>query len=143
MKRLTFLALVLLLALPAVAGSYTLTTTTNADAVLANIVADTNEATCTYYGLPVSCTQAQARRAFCRAANLGDVATCAGATQVDVYADVQSCLQREVLRLVKEEYGPKSDAKRAAAFEKNPLGATTAQKNAWCSVHGLPNGCLP
>ena len=142
MKRLLILAL-LLLALPAWAGSYTLTTTAAADTTLAAIVADTNEATCTYYGLPVGCTQPQARKAFCLAANLGNVATCEGATQVDIYADVQSFLQRELLRLVKDEYGPKSNAKRAAAFEKNPAAATTAQKNAWCALHDLPNGCLP
>lgn len=162
MKKI--LSLVFLLALPALGGSYTLTTTAHADTTLANIVADTNESTCLYYSQAIGCTQAQARKEFCRRSGVGGVTTCVpganpgdpqvctttpltadcpGAFQVDVYPNVQAFLQREVLRLVKDEYGPKSLAKRAAQFEKNPAGATNAQKNAWCEIHGLPNGCIP
>lgn len=163
-KTIATVLSLLLFALPLAAGSYTLTTTAGADATLADIVADTNEATCLYYGQAVGCTQAQARKEFCRRAGVGGVttcvpntipgqppvctttpltATCDGSNQVDIYADVQSFLQRETLRLIKDEYGPKSTAKRAAQFVKNPATATTAQKNAWCQMNNLPNGCIP
>lgn len=142
MKKLLIIA-VLLLALPAWAGSYTLTTTTTQDNVLARTVSRTNAATCRYYGLPVGCTQPQARRAFCRAANLGDVATCEGANQVDIYADVASFLQREVVRLVRETYGPQAQADDAAAAKAAFESMTVAQKNAQCAALGLAAGCNP
>lgn len=142
MKRLLILA-VLILSLPALAGSYTLTTTAAQDAILTRTVARTNAATCLYYGLSVGCTQAQARKAFCRAANLGDVANCDGATQVDIYADVPTFLQREVVRLVKEAYGPQAQADDAAAAKTAFEAMTVAQKNAQCAALGLAAGCSP
>lgn len=143
MKRFAILAVLSLLSLPAFAGSYTLTTTAAQDAILTRTVARTNAATCLYYGLSVDCTQAQARKAFCRAASLGDVANCDGATQVDIYADVPTFLQREVVRLVKETYGPRAQADDAAAAKAAFEAMTVAQKNAQCAALGLAAGCVP
>lgn len=142
MKKLLILAL-LLSALPVFAGSYTLTTTAAQDTRLTRVVARTNAATCRYYGLPVGCTQPQARRAFCRAANLGDIATCAGATQVDIYADVATFLQREVVRLVNETYAPQDAADDATAAKAAFEAMTVAQRNAHCASLGLAAGCTP
>lgn len=158
----------LLLAVPAFAGSYTITTTAGQDTTLTRAMTRANRQTCAAYGLGPSCTQTQARQEFCRRAQFGGVTTCvpdptstpqnpkppvctttplvsncAGATQVDVFADVPSFLQREVLALVKDAYGKNNDADDLAAFEAARKAATNAQKNALCAAVGLSNGCLP
>ena len=134
MKRLVLL--LTLAALPALAGSYTITTS--------------------------------ASEQFCRRANFGGVTTCvpdpastpenplpqicttsplvsdcAGATQVDVYTTVQKFLDGEIVRLIRDEYGPKNDqADKASAREAWPT-LTQAQRDAVCSSLGLAAGCDP
>lgn len=152
MKRL--LLLLTLLALPAFAGTYSITTSASQDAKLDKARVRANRATCQYYSLPGSCTQTQAREQFCKRANFGGqpvegggttplVSNCDGATQVDVYTTVQKFLDGEIVRLVRDEYGPKNDAENKAAFDTAKAAATQAQKDQACAALGLPAGCLP
>lgn len=141
MKRL-LLALTLL-ALPAMAGSLTTATTAAQDARLTRGVARQNRLTCAQYGLPASCTQTQARKAYCEQNGFGGIATCAGATSVDIYADVQSYWQRETVRLALDKLAADLDAEDKAAFEAARAAATKAQKDAACTALGLAAGCLP
>lgn len=141
MKRL-LLALTLL-ALPAMAGSYTVTTTTAQDTKLTRAMARQNKITCAQYGLPASCTQPQARKAYCERNGFGGIATCAGANTVDIYADVQSYWQRETVRLVLDKLAADLEADDKVAFEAAKAAATKAQKDAACAALGLPARCLP
>ena len=166
MKRLVLL--LTLLAFPALAGTYSITTNASQDAKLDKARLRHNRTICQYYGLPGTCTQTQAREQFCRRANFGGVTTCvpdpastpenplpqicttsplvsdcAGATQVDVYTTVQKFLDGEIVRLIRDEYGPKNDqADKASAREAWPT-LTQAQRDAVCSSLGLAAGCDP
>lgn len=63
MRRLA-LALILLITLPAFAGSIrpaAVTTTTDEDAALKNVIKRLNKKTCASVGLPATCTDAQAK----------------------------------------------------------------------------------
>ena len=152
MKRLVLL--LTLAALPALAGSYTITTSASQDAKLDKARLRHNREICKYYGLPGTCTQTQAREQFCRRANFGGqpiagggttplVSDCAGATQVDVYTTVQKFLDGEIVRLIRDEYGPKNDqADKASAREAWPTLAQ-AQRDAVCSSLGLSANCDP
>lgn len=166
MRTLT-LALTLL-ALPAFAGSYTITTSAAQDAKLDKARLRANAATCTYYGLPKTCSQTQAREQFCKRANFGGVTTCvpdpastpqnplpqictttplvsdcAGANQVDVYPTVQKFLDGEIVRLVKDEYGPKNDADDKSTARAAWPTLSQAQKDSFCVSLGLSAGCNP
>lgn len=141
MKRL-LLALTLL-ALPAMAGTLTTTTTAPQDAKLTKAMARQNKITCAQYGLPASCTQPQARKAYCEKNGFGGISTCVGATSVDIYADVQSYWQRETVRLVLDKLAADLDADDKAAFEAAKKAATKAQRDAACAALGLAAGCLP
>ena len=166
MKKL-ILALTLF-ALPALAGTYTITTNAGQDAKLDKARLRANAQACAYYGLPKTCTQTQAREQFCKRANFGGVTTCSpdpastpqnplpqicttsplvsncdGATQVDVYTNVQKFLDGEIVRLVRDEYGPRNDADDKAAFDAAKAAASQAQKDQACAALGLPTGCLP
>ena len=143
-----------LLALPAFAGTYSITTSASQDAKLDKARLRHNREICKYYGLPGTCTQTQAREQFCRRANFGGqpiggggttplVSDCAGATQVDVYTTVQKFLDGEVVRLVRDEYGPKNDADDKAAARAAWPTLTQAQRDAVCSSLGLSAGCDP
>ena len=166
MKRLVLL--LTLAALPALAGTYSITTNAAGDAKLDKARLRHNRSVCTYYGLPGSCTQVQAREQFCKRANFGGITTCspdptstpqnpkpdicvtsplvsdcAGATQVDVYTTVQKFLDGEIVRLIRDEYGPKNDqADKASAREAWPTLAQ-AQRDAVCSSLGLSANCDP
>lgn len=166
MKKL-ILALCLL-ALPAFAGTYTLTTNAAADTKLEKARLRANAQTCTYYGLPKTCSQTQAREIFCKRANFGGVTTCVpdptstpqnpkpqictttplvsncdGATQVDVYTTVQKFIDGEFIRLVRDEYGPKNDAEDKAAARAAWPTMTQADRDAVCGKIGLLPGCDP
>ena len=158
MKKFLLLLALLALAVPALATDYTITTNANQDGVLAKALARANKATCLYYGQAVGCTQAQARREFCRRAGFGGqpiydangvqtgttplTASCDGSLQVDIYADVATFLKREVVRLVREEYGPKNAQENAAEIQRLIDSGTQAQKDAFCAAIPLPAGCL-
>lgn len=139
MKRL--IPLLLLIALPAVGGSYTITTTANQDNVLTRAVARANRETCKFYGQPAGCTQAQARKEFCRRAGFGSVAACDGSGQVNVYADVASYLQDQTIDMVKSTQQAKNAHDDAAAFAAALAAANQAQKDAACVALGLAAGC--
>lgn len=166
MKKL--LLLLTLLALPAFAGTYSITTSASQDAKLNKARVRANRATCQYYSLPGSCTQTQAREQFCKRANFGGVTTCvpdpastpqnplpqictttplvsdcAGANQVDVYPTVQKFLDGEIVRLVKDEYGPKNDADDKSTARSNWDTLTQVQKDSFCVSLGLSAGCNP
>ena len=75
-QTMRLLLAALLLAAPAFAGSYTITTSAANDAALTRAMTRANRLTCAAYGLPASCTQVQARQEFCRRAQFGGVTTC-------------------------------------------------------------------
>lgn len=166
MKRL--LLLLCLFALPAFAGTYSITTSASQDAKLDKARVRANRATCQYYSLPNTCTQTQAREQFCKRANFGGITTCTpdptstpespkpdicvtsplvsncdGATQVDVYTTVQKFLDGEIVRLVKDEYGPKNDADGKATARAAWPTLSQAQRDAFCTSLGLSAGCEP
>lgn len=152
MKKL--LLLLTLLALPAFAGTYSITTNASQDTKLDKARLRANKATCQYYGLPGSCTQTQAREIFCKRANFGGqpiagggttslVSNCDGANQVDVYTTVQKFLDGEIVRLVRDEYGPKNGAEDKATARVNWATLTQVQRDAFCTSLGLSAGCEP
>lgn len=126
MKRVLYVFAVLLSASLAVAGSYSITTTTVQDNRLGRARVRVNKATCGSLGLPAACTQAQAR---------------AKDSGVNIYADVADYLDRYVLK-------QHTDGLKAADTSDDANQAATAwaamtdtQKNAVCALLGLPNGC--
>lgn len=145
------------------AGTYTITTTTAQDTSLTRSMDRINRVTCLYYGQGVGCTQVQARREFCRRAGVGGVTTCVpganpgdppvctttpltnscpGAIQVDVYADVPTFLQREVVRVMREEYAPRETAEDETTRAATVAAWAQAQRNAACVAAGDVAGCL-
>lgn len=140
MKKL--LLLLTLVALPAFAGSYTLTTNATQDTRLERWRVRLNKNTCQYYGLAADCTQVAARKAFCTRAGFGAISSCDGANQVSVYSDVTTMLNNQVSELF-DVWRTQLDQEGQAAFDAAKAAATTAQKNAACAALGLPNGCLP
>jgi hypothetical protein len=155
-----FFLILTLLASPLLAGSYTLTTTAPQDTALTRAMNRANAATCKYWGQTVGCTQAQARREFCRRAGFGGVTTCTdpanpatctttplvavcdGSNQVDVFTDVPTFLQREVVNMVRDTYSATSIADDKAAFQAALDAANQAKKDAACVALGLLAGCL-
>lgn len=130
------------LASPLLAGSYTITTTTQQDTRLNRAVARANRLTCVRYGLKVGCTQAQARNAYCQRST-GAPAPCTGSTQIDIHSDVAAFLQAETVRLVRDQWGPQGDQDAKAALLEEADKATAAKKDAACVALGLAAGCLP
>lgn len=141
MNRLLIL-LCLLMPLPALSGTLTTTTTAAQDTKLTKARARQNRITCAQYGLPASCTQPQARKAYCERNGFGGISTCAGSTSVDIYSDVQTFWQRESVRLVIDSLTATLDAEDKAAFAAAQEAATKAQKDAACAALGLAAGCL-
>lgn len=141
MRRL-LMALCLLTTLPALAGTLTLTTTTARDTRLARATARANKLTCGRWALPATCTQAQARKAYCTQQGAGAVMDCAGATSIDVYATGQDWAQAKMNALI-DDYGGRADKDDLSLFESAATAATKAQKDAACQALGLAAGCLP
>jgi hypothetical protein len=158
MKKLTLILLVLLAA-PALATDFTVSTT--ADAALAKGLARENAKVCQYYGLAVGCSQKAAREQFCRRAGFGGVttcvpganpgdpqvctttplvSTCAGATQVDVHANASDYV-KWLFKADVERIKAENRAASAAKVEAAKAG-TQAQKDALCAAMGEPAGCL-
>lgn len=156
------LAALLLSALPALAGSFTVTSNAAQDNALTRAMNRSNKQTCQRFSLPNACTQVQAREQFCRVAGFGGqrvstpdpprppiitftplVSVCAGSTAVTVYSTLDSFVQDEWKALLKENYGKKADDEDTAAFVAARQAATKAQRDAACQALGLPPGCLP
>lgn len=144
--RLPVALCALTLALPASAGSYTITTTAGQDAKLTRALARANKQVCQSVGLAAGCTRAQARDAWCQQL-AGRAAPCTVATRssadIDIYPDVQSFLSGEVARLVREQWGPQGDTGLQRAYLDAAAKGTQAQKDAACVAVGLAAGCLP
>ena len=153
MKKLLIL-LVLVTSFPAFAGSYTITTTAGQDNTLARAVTRANKATCNLYAQGNTCTQAQARKEFCRRAGFGGVydpvtkttsplvAACAGSSQVNVWADPATFLQDFTVTQIKDTFGKNNAADDQAAFTAALEAAAQAQKDAACVALGLTAGCI-
>lgn len=140
MKRL-ILALALLTALPALAGSYTVTTNAKQDTRLERWRVRLNRTTCQYYSLPGSCTQTQARKAFCVRAGFGEITSCDGANQVVVYADIQTMLNDQISTLF-DGWKAQLASDDAAALAAAQAAASQAQKDQACAALGLAAGCM-
>jgi len=150
------------------AGTYSITVNAAADAKLDKARLRANTQTCTYFNLPRTCSQIQAREQFCKRANFGGqivcapdpastpqnplpqictttplVSNCDGATQVDVYTTVEKFLNGEVVRLVRDEYGPKNDTDDKAVARAAWPTLSRAQRDAFCTSLGLSAGCEP
>ena len=159
--------LLTLLALPALAGDYALTATAAGDAKITRAMNRANRETCKYYGQAIGCTQAQARKEFCRRAGFGGVTTCTpdptstpqnpkpqictttplvancdGASQVNIFATAQEFAQAEFTELVKG-LGAKNDAEDKTAARAAWPTLTQAQRDAFCSSLGLAAQCDP
>lgn len=133
----------LLLAAPAFATNYQISTNTQQDTALTRAINRANKETCFAQNLAIGCTQAQARKAFCTRMRYGAVADCPGALAIDVFADVPTFLQREVVRIVRDEYGAKDATEAKATFDATLKDATKAKKDAACLALGLAAGCIP
>lgn len=110
----------------AIAGSYTINTTTAQDTRLERHRNRLNKFACTSAGLSVGCTQAQ-----CRAAN----PTC------DIYSDVADMIDRNILRGYLTGLANVDTSDDKDQFCSWWKAATAVQKNTVCSAAGLPNGC--
>lgn len=144
MKKLLAL---LLLAAPAYAGTLTLTTTAPQDTIIEKERVWLNTTTCTARGLPASCTQVQARVAFCAqpgASQATPPCTVNGVSSntVRVYADAND-FGESLIKAWAFSAKQTQDARELEAFAAWRLAATLAQKNAVCQAAGFPNGCLP
>jgi len=125
MKKYLVLA-VLLAAATASAGTYSVTTNAAQDTRLARQLTRVNKATCAGVGLPGTCTQAQAR-----AKNPG----------VDVYANVQDMLERLVVKNYTDNLKNADTSDDAAQALAAWTAMNDTQKNAVCTLLGLPAGC--
>lgn len=126
MKRLL---LVLLLAAPALATDYTVTTTAPQDAILDKARLRSNAAICTLLRLPSSCTRAQAI-----------------AVDPVVGADYANTISAFVTKRVKDiiqAEKARNDADDHITFEQAYAAANQASKDAACAAVGLGAGCKP
>lgn len=140
MKKL-LLALVLLTALPALAGTYTVTLNTGRGARAERQRKRVNKVACLAQGLLADCTQPQARDAFCQKTAKTN-APCADSTSIVIHATVDEWLS-QVARDAIDSYAATQDADDKTAFEAARAAASQAQKDAACTALVLPAGCLP
>ena len=144
--RLLIALCALTLALPASAGSYTITTTTGQDGKLTRALARANRQVCLSVGLAAGCTRAQARDAWCQKVS-GKPAPCTAgprsSADIDIYSDVQAFLGGEVVRLIRDQWGPQGDQDAKSALLDAAARGTQAQRDAACVAVGLAAGCLP
>ena len=146
MKKLS-LALALLLAAPAFGASWTVNTGTAQDTRFERNRVKLNAATCTALGLVSTCTQAQARNAFCAKPGSSGAAPCTvngqSSAEIVVYSTVGDYLDRFLIDAHNRDLKVSQEADDITAWGAWLAGATLAQKNAVCAAAGLPNGCLP
>lgn len=127
MKKLV--ALLFLMALPAFATDYTVTTTANQDTTLERARLRANAAVCTAVGLPTSCTRAQAI-----------------AKDPVIGADYANTIGSFVTKRVKDVIATEkaiSDAEDITTFEQAWAAASQAARDSACVTLGLPAGCKP
>ena len=128
MKKLSALAL-FLLAAPALATDYTVTTTAQQDAILDKARLRSNAAICTLLRLPSSCTRAQALAVD---ATIG--ADYANNLTVFITKRMKDVVQAEKAR---------NDADDQLTFDQAYAAANQAAKDAACAAVGLSAGCKP
>ena len=137
--------ILLLLASPAFGATWSVTLSASQDARFDRQRAKANKATCNAYGLPDSCTQTQARNAFCAQPGSSGPHPCTvngvASSTVVVYSDAGDYLDRfvagEYLRMLKAQH----DREDQEAFENAWWGTSQANRNAACVAIGLPAGC--
>lgn len=146
MKKLVCL-LALLLAAPAFGAAWTVNTATAQDARFERNRIKLNAATCTALGLVSTCTQAQARNAFCAKPGSSGAAPCTvlgqSSNEIQVYSTIGDYLDRFLIDAHNRDLKVSQEAEDIAAWGAWLAGATLAKKNAVCAAAGLPNGCLP
>lgn len=127
MKKLALI--ILLLALPAFATDYTVTTSANQDTILERARLRSNAAICIAVGLPTSCTRAQAI-----------------AKDPVIGADYANAISNYLNKLVKADIQKEkavSDAEDITTFEQAWAAASQAARDSACVTLGLPAGCKP
>ena len=127
MKKIV--ALLFLVALPAFATDYTVTTTANQDTILERARLRANAAVCTAVGLPTSCTRAQAI-----------------AKDPVIGADYANTIVAFITKRVKDVIAAEkaiSDAEDITVFEQAWAAASQAARDSACVTLGLPAGCKP
>lgn len=141
------LAIVVLLASPAFAGTLTLTTTAPQDTIIETERVFENTKTCTGLALAAGCTQGQARAAYCLlpgASQATPPCTVNGVSSntVRIYSDAND-YGESLIKAWAFSAKQLQDARKLEAFAAWRLAATAAQRNAVCTAAGFPNGCLP
>jgi len=129
MKKRLLVLLLIVLAAPALATDYTVTTNASGDAVLERARVRSNAAVCLSVGLPTSCSRAQA-------------------IAVDPVrgADYANTLTVFINKRVKDVIAAEkatSDAEDVSSFEQAWAAASQATRGSACVTLGLPAGCKP
>ena len=141
MKKL-LAPLALLLALPAFAGTWTITTSASQDKRLTRQAVKYNAATCMTVELAVGCTQNQARDAYCQGTAKTN-APCTGSGSIVIYADPGRLIDKFLIGDYLANLAARQDAEDRQAFADWQLTATPTQKDSVCAAAGLAAGCLP
>jgi hypothetical protein len=144
MKRL---AILLLLAAPAYAGTLTLSTTAADDAVIEAERLYVNEQTCKTWGLNAGCGTGAMRAAFCtQEGSNSPTPPCTvngvSSASVRIYPDAADFAER-ILKQWAFSAKQTQDARKLEAFAEWRKSANRAARNAVCTAAGLPAGCLP
>ena len=149
MKKLLLLALLALLASPALAVDGTISWTDNQNTRFDRDRLKLNAAACATQGLEAGCTQAQARAAFClKEGASSPTAPCVVGGQssgdIVVYGDVAAYLDRYVITaFFYPNLRQSQQIEDKNKFDLWLVTATTEQKDAVCVAAGLLAGCLP
>ena len=147
MKKL--IVILLLLAAPAFAASWTVTTTTGQDTRATRELNRLNKATCASVGLGANCTQVNARIAYCAQplAIVRNTVPCTvngiSSGTLVIYGTVGEYLDKVVVGANAAALKAKQDAEDLNSFGTWRQTATQGQKDAVCASAGLPAGCLP
>ena len=123
------LLLCLLLAAPAFATDYTVTTTTNQDTILDRARQRANAHVCTILRLPSSCTRSQAIA----------VDPVIGGDYANTITQFITKRMKDVITAEKAA----NDSDDKITFEQAYAAANQAAKDAACAAVGLPAGCKP
>lgn len=126
MKKLLVL---LLLAAPALATDYTVTTTAGQDTILERARQRSNGRVCASVGLPTNCTRAQA---LAKDPVLGLEHAVSIATYINKLVKASIATEKAT-----------SDAEDVTAFDQAWAAASQAARDSACVALGLPAGCKP
>lgn len=147
MKKLV--VVLLLVAAPAFAASWTVTTTTGQDTRATRELNRLNKATCATVGLGANCTQVNARIAYCAQplAVVRNTVPCTvngiSSGTLVIYGTVGEYLDKVVIGANDAVLKAKQDTDDLNSFGMWRQTATQVQKGAVCTAAGLQAGCLP